>query len=287
LNKWLIGARVKTLPAAISPVLIGTSYAQNISWLNAALALIVALFLQIAVNYANDFSDGIKGTDSNRVGPIRLVASGLASASAVRNASYFCFLIAAIAGSILSLSVSKWLFVIGALSILAAWGYTGGKKPYGYLGFGEVSVFIFFGLVATIGSYYIQNKEINWQIFLISIPVGCLSCAVLVINNLRDLSNDELVGKRTLSVLLGDKKTRDFYTVLLVVSQLISTLAAVVNIRMLLTLICIPMMINTIKKVARGAKGIELIPVLERTARLQLLLAVITAAALFNWNSIK
>jgi 1,4-dihydroxy-2-naphthoate octaprenyltransferase len=287
LNKWLIGARVKTLPAAISPVLIGTSYAQNISWLNAALALIVALFLQIAVNYANDFSDGIKGTDSNRVGPIRLVASGLASASAVRNASYFCFLIAAIAGSILSLSVSKWLFVIGALSILAAWGYTGGKKPYGYLGFGEVSVFIFFGLVATIGSYYIQNKEINWQIFLISIPVGCLSCAVLVINNLRDLSNDELVGKRTLSVLLGDKKTRDFYTVLLVVSQLISTLAAVVNIRMLLTLICIPMMINAIKKVARGAKGIELIPVLERTARLQLLLAVITAAALFNWNSIK
>jgi 1,4-dihydroxy-2-naphthoate octaprenyltransferase len=287
LNKWLIGARVKTLPAAISPVLIGTSYAQNISWLNAALALIVALFLQIAVNYANDFSDGIKGTDSNRVGPIRLVASGLASASAVRNASYFCFLIAAIAGSILSLSVSKWLFVIGALSILAAWGYTGGKKPYGYLGFGEVSVFIFFGLVATIGSYYIQSKEINWQIFLISIPVGCLSCAVLVINNLRDLSNDELVGKRTLSVLLGDKKTRDFYTVLLVVSQLISTLAAVVNIRMLLTLICIPMMINTIKKVARGAKGIELIPVLERTARLQLLLAVITAAALFNWNSIK
>jgi 1,4-dihydroxy-2-naphthoate octaprenyltransferase len=287
LNKWLIGTRVKTLPAAISPVLIGTSYAQNISWLNAALALIVALFLQIAVNYANDFSDGIKGTDSNRVGPIRLVASGLASASAVRNASYFCFLIAAIAGSILSLSVSKWLFVIGALSILAAWGYTGGKKPYGYLGFGEVSVFIFFGLVATIGSYYIQNKEINWQIFLISIPVGCLSCAVLVINNLRDLSNDELVGKRTLSVLLGDKKTRDFYTVLLVVSQLISTLAAVVNIRMLLTLICIPMMINTIKKVARGAKGIELIPVLERTARLQLLLAVITAAALFNWNSIK
>lgn len=287
MNKWLIGARVKTLPAAISPVLIGTSYAQDINWINAALALVVALFLQIAVNYANDYSDGIKGTDSNRVGPTRLVASGLASARAVKNASYFCFLIAAFAGSILSLSISKWLFVIGALSILAAWGYTGGRKPYGYLGFGEVSVFVFFGLIATIGSYYIQSKEINWQIFLLSIPVGCLSCAVLVINNLRDLSNDELVGKRTLAVLLGDKKTRNFYTVLLVVSQLISVIAAVVNIRMLFTLICIPVMINAIKKVSLGAKGIELIPILGRTARLQLLLAVITAAALFNWNGIK
>jgi 1,4-dihydroxy-2-naphthoate octaprenyltransferase len=287
LNKWLIGARVKTLPAAISPVLIGTSYAQDINWINAALALVVALFLQIAVNYANDYSDGIKGTDSNRVGPTRLVASGLASARAVKNASYFCFLIAAFAGSILSLSISKWLFVIGALSILAAWGYTGGRKPYGYLGFGEVSVFVFFGLIATIGSYYIQSKEINWQIFLLSIPVGCLSCAILVINNLRDLSNDELVGKRTLAVLLGDKKTRNFYTVLLVVSQLISVIAAVVNIRMLFTLICIPVMINAIKKVSLGAKGIELIPILGRTARLQLLLAVITAAALFNWNGIK
>jgi 1,4-dihydroxy-2-naphthoate octaprenyltransferase len=287
LNKWLIGARLKTLPAAISPVLIGTSYAQDINWINAALALVVALFLQIAVNYANDYSDGIKGTDSNRVGPTRLVASGLASARAVKNASYFCFLIAAFAGSMLSLSISKWLFVIGALSILAAWGYTGGRKPYGYLGFGEVSVFVFFGLIATIGSYYIQSKEINWQIFLLSIPVGCLSCAVLVINNLRDLSNDELVGKRTLAVLLGDKKTRNFYTVLLVVSQLISVIAAVVNIRMLFTLICIPVMINAIKKVSLGAKGIELIPILGRTARLQLLLAVITAAALFNWNGIK
>jgi 1,4-dihydroxy-2-naphthoate octaprenyltransferase len=287
LNKWLIGARLKTLPAAISPVLIGTSYAQDINWINAALALVVALFLQIAVNYANDYSDGIKGTDSNRVGPTRLVASGLASVRSVKNASYFCFLIAAIAGSILSLSISKWLFVIGALSILAAWGYTGGRKPYGYLGFGEVSVFVFFGLIATIGSYYIQSKEINWQIFLLSIPVGCLSCAVLVINNLRDLSNDKLVGKRTLAVLLGDKKTRNFYTVLLVVSQLISVIAAIVNIRMLFTLICIPVMISAIKKVSLGVKGFELIPILGRTARLQLLLAVITAAVLFNWNGIK
>ncbi len=282
MNKWLIGARIKTLPAAISPVLIGTSYAEQITWINAALALIVALFLQIAVNYANDYSDGIKGTDQNRIGPIRLVASGLASAVAVRNAAYISFLIAAIAGSILSFNTSMWLFIIGGISILAAWGYTGGKKPYGYIGFGELSVFVFFGLVATIGSYYIQSKELNWQIFLLSIPVGCLSCAVLVINNLRDLSNDKLVGKRTLAVLLGDKKTRNFYIVLLVISQLVSISAAVIDIKMLFTLICIPMAVNVIKKIATGVEGIELIPILGKTARLQLLLAVITAAALFN-----
>ena len=282
MNKWLIGARIKTLPAAISPVLIGTSYAEQITWINAALALIVALFLQIAVNYANDYSDGIKGTDQNRIGPIRLVASGLASAVAVRNAAYISFLIAATAGSILSFNTSMWLFIIGGISILAAWGYTGGKKPYGYIGFGELSVFVFFGLVATIGSYYIQSEELNWQIFLLSIPVGCLSCAVLVINNLRDLSNDKLVGKRTLAVLLGDKKTRNFYIVLLVISQLVSISAAVIDIKMLFTLICIPMAVNVIKKIATGVEGIELIPILGKTARLQLLLAVITAAALFN-----
>lgn len=282
MNKWLIGARIKTLPAAISPVLIGTSYAEQITWINAALALIVALFLQIAVNYANDYSDGIKGTDQNRIGPIRLVASGLASAVAVRNAAYISFLIAAIAGSILSFKTSMWLFIIGGISVLAAWGYTGGKKPYGYIGFGELSVFVFFGLVATIGSYYIQSEELNWQIFLLSIPVGCLSCAVLVINNLRDLSNDKLVGKRTLAVLLGDKKTRNFYIVLLVISQLVSISAAVIDIKMLFTLICIPMAVNVIKKIATGVGGIELIPILGKTARLQLLLAIITAAALFN-----
>ena len=282
MNKWLIGARIKTLPAAISPVLIGTSYAEQITWINAALALIVALFLQIAVNYANDYSDGIKGTDQNRIGPIRLVASGLASAEAVRNAAYISFLIAAIAGSILSFNISMWLFIIGGISILAAWGYTGGKKPYGYIGFGELSVFVFFGLVATIGSYYIQSEELNWQIFLLSIPVGCLSCAVLVINNLRDLSNDKLVGKRTLAVLLGDKKTRNFYIVLLVISQLVSIAAAVIDIKMLFTLICIPMGVNVIKKIATGVGGIELISILGKTARLQLLLALITAAALFN-----
>ena len=282
MKKWIIGARIKTLPAAISPVLIGTSYAEKINWINASLALAVALFLQIAVNFSNDFSDGVKGTDNLRVGPIRLVASGLATATAVRNASYLCFLLAAIAGLILSLSISKWLIIIGVISILAAWGYTGGKKPYGYRGFGEFSVFIFFGLVATTGSYYVQNREINWQILLLSIPVGFLSCAILVINNLRDISSDKLVGKRTLAVLICEQQTRNFYVALLVIAQLVSLVASVVEIKMLLTLLCIPILISPIKKVLSGVEGIELIPILGKTARLQLFLAVITAAALLN-----
>jgi len=282
LNKWIIGARIKTLPAAISPVLIGTSYAEKINWINASLALAVALFLQIAVNFSNDFSDGVKGTDNLRVGPVRLVASGLATATAVRNAAYLCFLLAAMAGLILSLSISKWLIIIGVISILSAWGYTGGKKPYGYIGFGELSVFVFFGLVATIGSYYIQSQELNWQILLLAIPVGFLSCAILVINNLRDISSDKLVGKRTLAVLIGEQQTRYFYVALLVIAQLVSLVASIVEIKMLLTLICTPLLINPIKKILLGAKGVELIPILEKTARLQLLLAVITAAALFN-----
>lgn len=282
MKKWIIGARIKTLPAAISPVLIGTSYAEKINWINALLALAVALFLQIAVNFSNDFSDGVRGSDNLRVGPIRLVASGLATATAVRNASYLCFLLAAIAGLILALSISKWLIIIGVISILAAWGYTGGKKPYGYSGFGEFSVFVFFGLVATIGSYYVQSREINWQILLLSIPVGFLSCAILVINNLRDISSDKLVGKRTLAVLIGEQQTRNFYVALLVIAQLVSLVASVVEIKMLLTLLGIPLLISPIKKVLSGVEGIELIPILGKTARLQLFLAVITAAAFLN-----
>jgi 1,4-dihydroxy-2-naphthoate octaprenyltransferase len=184
MNKWIIGARVKTLPAAVAPVLIGTAYATQISWLNALLAMLVALFLQIAVNYSNDYSDGIKGTDSNRVGPIRLVASGLATAKSVKQAAVISFVIAAIAGTILAINVSYWLIVVGVISIWAAWGYTGGKKPYGYFGFGELSVFIFFGLVATVGSYYVQEQVINWQIIFLAIPVGTHSCAILAISEL-------------------------------------------------------------------------------------------------------
>lgn len=281
MNKWIVGARVKTLPAAVSPVIIGTSFANGIDWFKALLALIVSCALQVGVNYANDYSDGIRGTDTNRIGPTRLVASGLATASAVKNAAIISFVIAAIAGSILSMLSNWWLIVIGAISILAAWGYTGGKKPYGYLGFGELAVFVFFGLVATIGSYFVQSATINWQVFLLSIPVGCLSCAILVLNNLRDLPKDKMVSKNTLAVLLGDKKTRIFYVILLVISQLLSVISSIIDIKLLATLICIPLTFNLSKRILSGVSGVELISVLARTASLQLLLSIITAGALF------
>jgi len=280
MNKWIVGARVKTLPAAVAPVLIGTSYAQKINWGNAFLALVVSLFLQIAVNFANDYSDGVRGTDTHRIGPVRLVASGLASASSVKVAAIISFLIAAIAGFVLALNISPWLFLVGAASIWAAWGYTGGKKPYGYFGFGELSVFIFFGLVATVGSYYIQTEQFNWQIFLLAIPVGTLSCAILAVNNLRDLPQDGLVGKRTMAVRIGEKNTRVFFMLLLVTAQVTALAAASISSLALITLICSPITYSVVRQVLNGAVGAELIEVLSKTAKLQLVMASLLAAAL-------
>jgi 1,4-dihydroxy-2-naphthoate octaprenyltransferase len=281
LNKWIIGARVKTLPAAISPVLVGTALATEINWINALLALIVSLSLQISVNFANDYSDGIRGTDSNRVGPIRLVGSGLATAKSVKQAMFISFSVAAIAGLILALQISYWLLLVGAISILAAWGYTGGKKPYGYFGFGEVSVFLFFGVVATVGSYYIQTEKISGQAVLLSIPVGALACAILVMNNLRDLPLDAQVGKRTFSVRIGDKNTRYFYVALLILAQVISAYAYTFNSYALLTLIWLPLTVKNCRLVLQGVTGKELIPLLISTARLQLLLSFTLGIALF------
>ena len=280
MNKWVLGARVRTLPAAVAPVLVGTSFAPKINWINAGLALIVSLSLQIAVNFSNDYSDGIRGTDANRVGPTRLVATGLATAKAVRTAAFLSFAIACLAGTFLALNTTLWLILVGVISVLAAWGYTGGKRPYGYLGFGEFSVFIFFGLVATIGSYYVQTQQINWQIVLLSIPVGSLSCAILVINNLRDRPLDEMAGKQTLAVKLGDQKTRFFYGFLLLITQLSVLLAIGINKQIALALICLPLVYKVLMQVLRGAKGEELIAVLGKTAKIQLLTAAIISIAL-------
>ena len=280
MNKWVLGARVRTLPAAVAPVLVGTSFAPKINWINAGLALIVSLSLQIAVNFSNDYSDGIRGTDANRVGPTRLVATGLATAKAVRTAAFLSFAIACLAGTLLSLNTTLWLILVGVISVLAAWGYTGGKRPYGYLGFGEFSVFIFFGLVATIGSYYVQTQQINWQIVLLSIPVGSLSCAILVINNLRDRPLDEMAGKQTLAVKLGDQKTRFFYGFLLLITQLSVLLAIGINKQIALALICLPLVYKVLMQVLRGAKGEELIAVLGKTARVQLITAMLISVAL-------
>ena len=280
MNKWILGARIKTLPAAIAPVIVGTSLADQIKVINALLALIVSLSLQIAVNYANDFSDGVRGTDTNRVGPTRLVASKLATASSVKNASFISFFVAIIAGTLLAFNTSVWLIAVGLISILAAWGYTGGKKPYGYLGFGEVAVFIFFGIVATVGSYYVQVEQISSSALLLSIPMGSLSCAILVINNLRDLNQDKLVSKRTMAVKLGDANTRIFYLVLLVLAQVSAAAAASINIYALLTLLWLPLTYSAANQVLKGASGKELITILGKTSRLQFLLALTLAISL-------
>ena len=280
MNKWILGARVRTLPAAIAPVIVGTSLADQINFRNASLALIVSLSLQIAVNYANDFSDGVRGTDTNRVGPTRLVASNLATASSVKNASFISFSVAIIAGTLLAFNTSVWLIAVGLISILAAWGYTGGKKPYGYLGFGELAVFIFFGVVATVGSYYVQVEQISSSALLLSIPMGSLSCAILVINNLRDLNQDKLVSKRTMAVKLGDANTRIFYLVLLVLAQVSAAAAASINNYALLTLLWLPLTYSAANQVLKGASGKELITILGKTSMLQFLLALTLAISL-------
>ena len=285
MNKWLLGARPRTLPAAIAPVLVGTSLQRNqhgnILILNALLALAVSLLLQIAVNYANDYSDGVKGTDEVRVGPIRLVASGMASAKSVKRAAYLTFALAAIMGAILAARTSLWLILVGIVAILAAWNYTGGKSPYGYSGFGELSVFIFFGLVATIGSYFAQSQKISWQSFLLAIPVGSLACALLAINNLRDLPKDSEVGKRTVAVRIGDSRARYLFIGLLALAHFTVLLAATLSPWVLVSVLLIPFTIKICEKILAGASGRELIPLLGNTARLQLLLSTTLALALW------
>jgi 1,4-dihydroxy-2-naphthoate octaprenyltransferase len=216
MNKWIIGARLRTLPAAIAPVAVATALAgSDAALLPALLALFVALALQIGVNYANDYSDGIRGTDNDRVGPIRLTASGIASPQSVKRAAFIAFGISAVAGLALAAMTNWWLIAVGAAAILAAWGYTGGKNPYGYLGLGELFVFIFFGLVATVGTYYVQVEEITLDSILISIPMGTFSCALLSINNIRDRALDAPAGKKTLAVRLGDRNARFFFATLI------------------------------------------------------------------------
>jgi 1,4-dihydroxy-2-naphthoate octaprenyltransferase len=265
-------------------VLVGTALIHqdnhSINFLNALLALLVSLLLQVAVNYSNDYSDGIRGTDDNRVGPVRLVASGLATAKAVKQAAVIAFVGAATLGVILALRTSWWLILVGAISILAAWTYTGGKRPYGYSGFGELSVFIFFGLVATVGSYVAQSHRISWQSVLVSLPVGALSCSLLAINNLRDLPKDSLVSKMTLAVRLGDKRARQMFISLLVFAHATAAIAAVITPWTLITLLFLPLSAGIIKGIRGGASGAALIPMLGQIGKLQLFLSIALALAL-------
>ena len=283
-NIWMAGARPRTLPAAISPVLVGTALIRrdhhSINYLNATLALLVSLLLQVAVNYSNDYSDGIRGTDDNRVGPVRLVASGLASARAVKQAAFICFATASALGAILAIRVSWWLVLVGVVSIVAAWNYTGGKRPYGYIGLGEISVFLFFGLVATVGSYVVQSHRVSWQSVLVSVPVGALSCSLLAINNLRDLPKDSIAGKKTVAVRLGDKRARAMFIALLLLAHLAAALAAFVTPWTLVTLLFLPLTVKIARGVRAGAAGTQLIPMLGQVGKLQLFLSTALAIAL-------
>ena len=279
MNKWILGARPRTLPAAIAPVVVATALVgSDFNWFRAALALKVAVWLQIGVNFANDYSDGVKGTDADRVGPTRLVASGMATASAVKVAAIVSFAIASIAGAWLALLTSPWLILIGVVSIAAAWGYTGGKNPYGYKGLGDLSVFLFFGVVATMGTYYAQTEKITLLSFIVSIPMGALSCAILAINNLRDRPKDALVGKLTVAVRIGDRNARLMYVALLALAHLaaIATLIPTA----LLTVLALPMSISISRQVLSGISGKELIPVLGRTGKLQMVFSTLLAIGL-------
>lgn len=246
--------------------------------LQALLALCVSLALQVAVNYSNDYSDGIRGTDDDRIGPVRLTASGLASANSVKRAAQLSFLFACIAGLALASLSSWWVILIGVASVLAAWGYTGGHTPYGYRGFGELSVFTFFGVVATVGTYYVQTLEVTLAAFAASIPMGCLSCALLAINNIRDIPGDEAVGKKTLAVKLGDEKARKFFVLLLITSYIFPVFTG--HPLALLTLATAPAAYAIAREVLAGAKGADLIPLLGRTGQLQLHFGLTFALAL-------
>lgn len=279
MNKWILGARPRTLPAAIAPVVVATSLVgADINWFRALLALKVAVWLQIGVNFANDYSDGVKGTDADRVGPIRLVGSGLASAQSVKNAAFISFGIASIAGTWLALLTTPLLILIGISSIAAAWGYTGGKNPYGYKGLGDLSVFLFFGVVATMGTYYAQTEELTLLSFIVSVPMGALSCAILSINNLRDRPKDELVGKRTVAVRIGDRNARRMYVALLILAHFaaIATLIPTV----LLTLLALPISLSISRQVLSGISGKELIPILGKTGKLQMVFSILFAIGL-------
>lgn len=289
-NLWIAGARPRTLPAAVVPVLVGTAAAVRdtgewqhgiVIW-RAVAALVVSLAIQIGTNYANDYSDGVRGTDaSDRVGPLRLVGSGLVSPGAVKRAALLSFAVAGVAGLALAAAVTWWLLVVGALSFLAGWFYTGGPRPYGYAGLGELFVFVFFGLVATVGSTYVHTEEITGLSVVVSVPVGLLATALLVVNNLRDIPSDTRAGKRTLAVRIGESKTRLLYLFLMTTPFVILPfVAGLSRIGAVLAFAALPFANRPVRTVLEGARGPALIPALGGTGRVQLLYGMLLAVGL-------
>lgn len=280
-HPWLAGARPRTLPAAVVPVLLGTAVAiaaGHAVWWRAADAMVVSLAIQVGTNYANDYSDGVRGTDTVRVGPVRLVAGGLASPRAVKGAAIAAFALAGAAGLVLAITVSPWLIAVGVACIAAGWLYTGGPRPYGYVGLGELFVFVFFGPVATVGTAYVQIGAITGLALLASIPAGLLPTALLVVNNLRDVDGDSAVGKSTLAVRLGRPSTRALYAACAVASfGGALAVAAVYRPWALLALGALPLAVIPVRQVLAGADGPALIEALGATGRLQLALGVLLA----------
>lgn len=281
---WIAGARPRTLPAAVVPVVVGGACALEADsqvWWRISLALVVSLSLQVGVNYANDYSDGVKGTDEKRVGPLRLVGSGLASPSSVKRAAFTALGIAGAAGLVLAAATTWWLLLVGAAAMVAAWTYTGGPKPYGYIGLGELFVFIFFGVIATIGSTFVVVEDITATSVLASVAVGIFACALLVINNLRDIPGDTVSGKKTLAVRLGDSRTRMlFYVELVLAAVAIVITAFTSNGFALFGLLGVLASIPAVSMVRSGAKGRDLIPVLGAVGRAQLVFGVSYAVGL-------
>ena len=307
--EWLAGARPRTLPAAVAPVLAGTAVAAYVDaevWWKALLALVVSLALQVGVNYANDYSDGIRGTDDVRVGPMRLVGSKVATPAAVKRAAFLAFGVAAVAGLVLAATTAWWLLAVGLACILAAWFYTGGKKPYGYLALGEVMVFVFFGLVAVVATTYVQVHERmphgdfgwfaytpvtshtwltvdwRWPALYAGIGIGALACAILVVNNLRDIPTDTTSGKRTLPVRLGAERTRGLYALLVFAAACaVVAVAAATTWWALVGLVFLVRTIAPLRTVLGGAVGPALIPVLQQTGIAEIVWAVGVGVPLF------
>jgi 1,4-dihydroxy-2-naphthoate polyprenyltransferase len=283
LRTWVAGARPRTLPAAVVPVVVGSGVAVGygkFALARAALALLVALALQVGVNFANDYSDGIRGTDKTRVGPLRLVGSGAAQPRQVLAAAIGCFAIACAAGLALAALTSWWLLPIGGAAVAAAWFYTGGSHPYGYRALGELSVFVFFGLAAVAGTAYVQMQTLTWLPWAAAIAIGLLACALLVVNNLRDIPTDSQSGKKTLAVVLGDHRTRLLYTVCIAVPFCVVVALAPARPLSLLALAALPLALAPVRQVRDGVTGGGLIAALGQTGRLELAYGVLLTLGL-------